>query len=435
MNSKKQLISGFGQYPIISSDVFRPEFLEDLQKIIKDNDHILATGSHKSYGDASLYGVSIDMHRLDNVLSFNKKSGIMKVQGGMVLGDLLEIIVPHGWFIPVTPGTKFVTLAGCVASNVHGKNHHSFGSFGQGVLSLEIVTAEGKLEKCSRERHKVVFLATLGGMGLTGVIYSVELALKKIGSSSIDLEQVKCSSLDEVFSVMDKMDKAHDYTVTWLDSMSSGKSLGRGIVMGGDHSKSGALKVHSKFQIPIPFRFPNFVLNNLSIKLFNMVYYFLGRTKKAKVHYNGFFYPLDIMKNWNLMYGKRGFTQYQLVLPLKESLEGIKEVLLVLSHEKCGSFLTVLKKFKKEDGLLSFPTEGYTLNLDFPLSEKTRRVCKILDGIVKKRGGRLYLTKDILMDKSMLEAGYPKLKDWKTVKKVYDPHNKFTSLQAKRLGL
>lgn len=424
MKSKRQSISGFGQYPVILSDVYRPESLGELKKIVISNDRILAAGARKSYGDASLHAVSIDMSRLDNVLSF--KDGVVKVQGGLLLGDLLEIIVPKGYFVHVTPGTKYVSIAGCVASNVHGKNHHSYGSFGKSVLSIDVVTADGKVVSCSRKKNADLFHATLGGMGLTGVIYSVELSLKKAGSFIL-LDQVKCSNLDLLFNALEKMDAEHEYTVAWLDSMKQ-----KGIVMGGDHIDG--VKLHNSKQIPIPFRFPNFVLNNFSIKLFNMFYYLFGRTKKCKIHYDGFFYPLDMLSKWNRMYGKRGFTQYQLVLPLAQSREGIKEILHVLSTEKCGSFLTVLKRFKKEEGLLSFPMEGYTLNLDFPVNARTKRVCNLLDVVVKSRGGRLYLAKDVFMDKEML-AGYTKLGEWKKIKRKYDPKHKFTSLQAKRLEL
>jgi decaprenylphospho-beta-D-ribofuranose 2-oxidase len=435
MNIKKQNLAGWGNYPTIVSSVYRPESLEQLQKIVRHADIILPFGNHRSYGDSALATIALDVKKLDNVLSFDKEKGILKAEAGLLVSDLLDIIVPYGWFISVTPGTKFVTLGGCVGANVHGKNHHKDGSFIKSTMSLEIVTADGKLVQCSPKKNKDLYQATFGGMGLTGVVYSIEIKLTKISSSFIEVENTKCENLDELFEALEDSDDTYQYTVAWIDSFAQGDSLGRGVLIAGNHSTHGSLTKAPKQKYQVPITMPTFLLNRLTLRLFNTLYYALNKTSKKLVHFNEFFYPLDAIHKWNRIYGSRGFTQYQFVLPLNQSREGVREIMEKIAASRTGSFLSVLKRFGKENNYISFPMEGYTLAMDFPMSKETVRLLQELDLIVKKRKGRIYLAKDALMTEQLFKDTYPQARTWIAIKKKYDPKNKFTSMQAKRVGL
>ena len=436
MKAKQQKIRGWGNYPVIKSQVYRPESLKQLQAIGKNTKKILAFGNNMSYGDASLSEETIDMKRLNKVLEFDKEKGICKAEAGILLSEILQIIIPYGWFVHVTPGTKFVTIGGCVASNIHGKNHHKYGNFSNCVKSFDIILASGELVHCTKEKNRDLFEATCGGMGLTGIIYSVEIELKKIESPFIEVTYTKCKNIDEVFKELEEKDKTHEYTVAWIDCLAKGNKLGRGIVMSGNHVKEKQpLKVHSKKRINIPFNFPNIMLNKWSVKLLNALYYAMHKSTRKRVHYDKFFYPLDNLHNWNRMYGKRGFIQYQFVLPIEVSEKNIKQILKIISGYGRASFLSVLKKFKNDDRLLSFTKEGYTLALDIPLDKKTRQMAKELDEIIINNKGRIYLTKDSLMDAETFKKLYPQIDEWKAIKKKYDPETKFVSLEAKRVGL
>ena len=436
MKSKSKKISGWGNYSHTYSEVYRPESLRDLQKIVKNEKKILAFGSNLSYGDSSLAETTIDMKRMDKMISFDIKNGVVKAEGGIILDEIIKIVVPQGWFFVVTPGTKYVTLGGCVASNVHGKNHHEQGSFISCVLSMEIINDNGELVECSKTHNADLFHATFGGMGLTGIIYSVVMKLKKIESKYVSVKYEKCSNMDVIFDKLGKYDKAYEYTVVWIDCLARGKNLGRGVIIAGNHSKkTGDLELTAGKNIHVPLYLPRFLLNKLFLKIFNTIFYNIHPDTKKEVYFDKFFYPLDAIKNWNRLYGRKGFVQYQFVVPLKDARSAVKEILnTVLS---CGeaSFLSVLKMFKDEDFMLSFPKEGYTLAMDFPATKRTAGVIKMLDEIVLKYGGRLYLTKDSFMDSKMLHKNYPKIEEWKKIKRKYDPEVKFTSLQAKRVGL
>lgn len=431
MRARSQVISGWGNYPVLQSQVYRPESLARLQDVVRRATHILPFGSRLSYGDAPLASVTIDMRMFDKILAFDKTNGIVTVEAGVTFGDLLDFLVLQGWFIPVVPGTKHLTVGGAVASNVHGKNHHRVGSFGNFVRSLDIVTANGTLVSCSLRKNKDLFTATVGGMGLTCVICAVTLRLKKISSVYMDVMTEKCSDLVTVFRALEKLDATHEYTVCWIDGYSR---RGRGVVIAGNHLEgNNGLFVRKKSQFCVPFTVSSVVTHPVSVNLFTFLYYTFSRTGRRVGHYDPFFFPLDRLRDWNRLYGKHGFTQYQCVFPVAEAEGGVTDVLAVLRDHGMGSYLTVLKRFGPDDGLVSFPMEGYTLAVDFPVNEKTDAVVYCLDAIVLRRKGRVYLAKDAFSQKEVFVHGYPRFREWKKIKKKWDPKNKFVSLQAQRL--
>ncbi len=431
MRSQRQNIYGWGRFPVVSSSVYRPESLAQLRSVVLSSPRILATGSRLSYGDACLGDVTIDMRRLDKILDFDSSTGMITVEAGITLDDLLRVIVPRGWFVPVTPGTKFVTVGGCVGSNVHGKNHHTAGCFGRHVRSMHIVLADGSLVESSSKKNKDLFVATLGGQGLVGVVYAIQLQLHRTPSSFVDVTYTKCSSLRSLMRSLEVADHTHEYTVAWIDTFSAG----RGIVIAGNHRQRGKLLVHKEPRVTVPPFFPSFFMRSVFLRVFNAIYYHVHPSGDRVVHYDSFFYPLDALRHWNRLYGRRGFVQYQLVVPLEHAHGSVSDILRVVGKSRIGSFLTVLKRFGKGDGGLSFPFEGYTLTLDFPVCQETRHLVARLDSIVRRYGGRLYLAKDALMRKEFFVEAYPSLSAWLAVKKKYDPTNKFVSRQSTRLGL
>ena len=341
--------------------------------------------------------------KLNFFVEFDKNEGILTCQSGVLLSDILDLIVPYGWFLPVTPGTKFITLGGAIASNVHGKNHHKEGAFSNHVLEIGLLNADGEIN-VSRESEPDLFNLTCGGMGLTGIILRAKIKLKAIETSYIEMKSIKASNLEEAFRLFDTH-KECTYSMAWIDTLSRGKGLGRSIIMLGEHTKAAEvnkkckLKVRNKSLFKVPIFFPGWILNRLFMKIFNVCYYNKQIKKEVikNVHYDGFFYPLDSIIQWNKMYGKSGFIQYQVVFPMDKSYDGIVELLSRSSSSVFGSFLSVLKLMGPEDNLVSFPMEGYTLAMDFPIREGLFEFLDELDEIVLKHGGRNYLSKDARM--------------------------------------
>jgi FAD/FMN-containing dehydrogenase len=344
----------------------------------------------------------------------------------------------------VTPGTKFITVGGAVASDVHGKNHHVDGSFSAHVLDMDIVLASGALMTCSKTIYPDLFWATCGGMGLTGIITRVRFDLKKIETSYIRQKQIKAKNLEEIIRLFDEY-KEYTYSVAWIDCLEKGAHFGRSILMLGEHAnledldaekKAAPLRLPKKRQISFPFTLPSFVLNPFTVKAFNFLYY--GKNFKREINnvvgYEPFFYPLDAILHWNRGYGNSGFVQYQFVLPL-ESKQGLVEILQRISAEGLGSFLAVLKVFGKQDDLISFPKEGYTLALDFPVRKGLFEFLDTLDKIVLQYGGRLYLSKDARMKPEVFFEGYSNTAAFIEILKKYNPDFKINSIQARRLNI
>lgn len=441
--SKKQ-IANWGNYPVMDSQEKIFSTTEEAARYVSVQEGFIPRGNGRCYGDASLSGNTISTLKYDKILSFDTEKGLLECQSGLTLDKILEVIVPKGWFLPVTPGTKFITVGGAVASDVHGKNHHVDGSFSNHILEMDVMLADGRLITCSTTDHSDLFWATCGGMGLTGLIIRVKFDLKKIESAYIKQKQVKAQNLEEVIRLFEEY-KDYTYSVAWIDCLKKGKNFGRSILILGEHAtleelpadkKKEPLKFPAKKQITFPFNLPSFVLNQFTVKAFNFLYY--GKNFKKEINnvvsYEPFFYPLDAILHWNRGYGKKGFVQYQFVLPL-ESKQGLVEILNKISDKGMGSFLAVLKVFGKQDDLISFPTEGYTLALDFPVRKGLFEFLDELDQVVLKYGGRLYMSKDARMQPGILQAGYKGLPEFIKIVKKYNPDSKIRSVQSERLFL
>lgn len=358
-----------------------------------------------------------------------------------MLSDILELVMPKGWFLPVTPGTRFITVGGAVASDVHGKNHHKEGSFSQHVIALKILKPTGVIISCSATENSDYFWFTCGGMGLTGIILEVTFKLKKIETGFIKQVQIKASGLNEVLDLFEQFSQ-YTYSVAWIDCLKTGTHFGRSILMVGEHASvpdlNGArLHPNKSLTLSVPFNFPSFVLNGLSVKAFNAVYY--SKNYKREMHsitsYEKFFYPLDAILHWNRIYGRSGFVQYQFVIPKQVGKTGIREILTRISAKGWGSFLAVLKLFGTQQGPMSFNMEGYTLALDIPINAKLFSFLDELDVMVKDFGGRIYLTKDARMKAEIFHSTYPNAASFTAFLNKIDPDKKIVSSLSRRLEI
>lgn len=440
----KKEIANWGNYPVIESDERTFSFTEEIQQYVRHTEGFIPRGNGRCYGDASLAGQTISTIKYDKILSFDTEKGIFECQSGLTLDKILDVIVPKGWFLPVTPGTKFITVGGAVASDVHGKNHHVDGSFSAHILEMDVITGTGEAITCSATAYPDLFWATCGGMGLTGVITRVKFDLKKIETAYIRQKQLKAKNLEEIIAFFEQY-QHYTYSMAWIDCLTKGKNFGRSILMLGEHAtpdelpakrKKSPLAPPKKLQITFPFNLPSWVLNTFTVKLFNFFYYNKNFKKEINnvVPYEPFFYPLDAIHHWNRGYGRKGFIQYQFVLPL-ESKQGLIEILHRISDQGLGSFLAVLKVFGKQDDMISFPMEGFTLALDFPVRKGLFEFLDELDQIVIRYGGRLYMSKDARMSPAVLQAGYKQLPEFINAVKKYNPTAKMRSLQSERLFL
>lgn len=408
-----QKVSSWGGFPVVEKEIHYDTTLSHLKKIVQQHNAVIPRGNGRSYGDAALGEVIISTKRLNKFIHFDRINGVLETESGVLLSDILALIVPEGYFLMVTPGTKFITVGGAIASDVHGKNHHAEGCFSECLISFKILNSEGEVVECSRQENDTIFWNTIGGMGLTGIILSARFKLKNIESIYIRQESIKAENLDEIFMLLEQSED-WTYNVAWIDCLQKGSKIGRSILMRGEHAlqielpKSKAhtgLKVPKKFSPNIPFYFPNFVLNTWSIKIFNWLYYAKQKNKILKnyIDYETFFYPLDAIQNWNKIYGKKGFIQYQMVIPKPFGKEAMHKILTTIAHSGNGSFLAVLKLFGKNNPKAhnSFPMEGYTLALDFKINKGLPDLVKKLDDIVTQYQGRIYLTKDSMSRASL----------------------------------
>lgn len=439
-------ISGWGNYPIVDSEVNRFDTERELKKLlVESQSKLIARGNARSYGDSALADNVISSLSYNRMLYFDSDNGILKCEAGVLFSEILDVIVPKGWFLPVTPGTKFITVGGAIASDVHGKNHHGEGSFSNYIDEFEIVCADGKVRICSRTKEVELFEATCGGMGLTGVILNATFRLKKIESAYISQKQIKAKNLDEIVDLFDEY-KSATYSMAWIDCLKGGSGFGRSILICGEHAtleelnnsqKKAPLILKPKKKLNVPFNFPGIALNPLSIKAFNALYYAKNYKKVMEgiVPYEPFFYPLDAINNWNRMYGKNGFVQYQFVVPKEGGKDGLVKILNKIRSKGMGSFLAVLKAFGEQNDLIAFPMEGLTLALDFPVRKGLFEFLDELDQIVLEYGGRIYLTKDARMDSQTLEKSYTNYSKWKTIIQKYNPGFKFASVQSDRLKI
>jgi len=385
-------------------------------------DSLLPYGLGRSYGDSCLNAGRelIDCKRLNRILGFDELSGMLRCEGGVSLSDIIDVFLPKGWFLPVTPGTRFVTVGGAIANDVHGKNHHCAGTFGSHVRQIALHRSSDGLVACSSNENADMLRATIGGLGLTGVIAWADIQLKRVAGPWIDADLVPFQSLSSFLDLSRESDGRFEYTVAWLDCF-SGKNL-RGIFFRGNHAANSGKEFHSKRGPKMPFALPAWMLNRYSVKAFNNTYYRLHarKTGATVLPYDSFFYPLDSIRQWNLLYGKRGFLQYQCVIP-ETNLAAVVELLDRIARSGMGSFLGVLKQFGSAPsaGMLSFPRPGLTIALDFAMrGERTLQLMQSLDEIVKQSGGALYPAKDARMSPALFEASFPR---WRSFVPYIDP--------------
>lgn len=431
-------LTGWGKYPRTDAQVIRPVSARDIAEIRADDaTPVIARGMGRSYGDSSLSARVIDTRSLDYFVSFDDSSGILTCAAGVTLADILQVFVPKGWFLPVTPGTRFITVGGAIASDVHGKNHHIEGSFCDHILSFTLATAGRGVVHCSRESQPELFTATCGGMGLTGIILEATFKMRPISSAYIEQTTLKAANLGEALALFDAHASA-TYSVAWIDCLASGSRLGRALLSLGQHARHGELRPGTAPGPGIPFDMPAAMLNRYSVAAFNALYYSRVRKagNKALVHYQPFFYPLDGISHWNRLYGRRGFLQYQFVLPRSAGPEPLAAILKRIADSGKGSFLAVLKTFGRgNDNLLSFPIEGYTLALDFKMDNSVLPLLNELDAMVSSYSGRIYLAKDARMSESTFKKGYPAWEKFRKIRQEWGADNLFHSLQSRRLGL
>jgi decaprenylphospho-beta-D-ribofuranose 2-oxidase len=443
-------LSGWGRFPVETCRVFRPEKRSSLAAILASGTEpsYIARGLGRSYGDAALNsaGGVICCERLNRLIAFDSTTGILECEAGVALADILSTFLPRGHVLPVTPGTKFVTLGGAIANDVHGKNHHRVGTIASFLLDFHLLTTEGDVLTCSREQNTDVFWATVGGAGLTGLLLSARLRLQAVETAYVRVDYRKASHFEEALAVMTESDHLYDYSVAWIDCLAGGKALGRSVLMRGNPARKDDLPARQKDdpltqRAPagrsLPLDFPSGLLNRFSVGVFNAAFYRMHRNQSGHiVPMESFFYPLDSIRDWNRMYGRRGFVQYQLAFPLETSRTGLAEVLERVSKSGRGSFLGVLKRFGDANaGLLSFPFSGYTLALDLPVSDGLVPFLKGLDALVLRHGGRLYLGKDAVTTPESFAAMYPRLEEFRAIKARLDPKNRLSSSLARRLGI
>ncbi len=447
--ARRGTLTGWGRYPLSESDIYRPEKIAELQAVVTgDATSLIARGAGRAYGDAALNDQNrvVDLTRLNRMLAFDPSSGMLRCEAGVTIAEIIDVFLPRGFFPPVTPGTRFVTLGGSVAADVHGKNHHRDSSLASHVTSFDLMLASGEVRRCSREANSELFWATVGGMGLTGVILELELKLRRVESAYFVGQVIRAPNLDAAIEAFERTDSEYGYSVAWIDCASLKGSLGRSVLNLGNFATldrlppklaQNPLNAPSPLRAAVPFDLPGFTLNSLTVRAFNAGVFALHRDSREHTIFNweSFFYPLDSIHNWNRIYGKRGFVQYQCVWPLAESRAGLIEVVEAIALSRRGSFLTVLKKFGAQDGLLSFPMPGYTLALDFPITDGLLEFLDTLDAMVLKRGGRVYLAKDARMRPEMFRAMYPNFQKWQAAKSVADPNNRFSSSLSRRLGM
>ncbi len=441
-------ISNWGNFPRVDAEIrtcLRPDALG---RIIAEPGEIIPRGLGRCYGDSSLCGTVLSTLRLDKMIGFRETDGLLECEAGVSLAEVLDAFVPRGWFLPVTPGTKFVTVGGAIASDVHGKNHHKSGSFSSQVVRMDVMLSDGQVVSCSRDENADLFRATCGGMGLTGVILRAAFRLIPIETAFIRQETVKAQNLDEIMKLF-RESADWTYTVAWIDCLSRGGAKGRSILIRGEHAAradisasrcaGNPLELPHKREFNVPFHLPGFILNGISARAFNFSYFNKSWAERSAsvVDYDSFFFPLDMIRNWNRIYGRDGFLQYQFVLPLKNSREGLERIFEEISRGPHVPFLTVLKLFgpREGEGIISFPMEGYTIALDFPIRDGIFPFMDRLDELVLYFGGRHYLTKDARMSRKVFDEGYPAAARFRDLKSRFDVNRKFRSLQSKRVGI
>ena len=452
-------VFGWGRALSSESEVIHVSSPEEIAQLFQSSHPrgVTARGLGRSYGDAAINsGGTIALledgfcsKQTRQLIEIDSDKGCARIDAGVSIEQMLRAFVPEGFFVPVTPGTRFVTLGGAIAADIHGKNHHRDGTFGQHVQSMTVLLSTGDIVELDRETNPDWFWATVGGMGLTGVVLDATIDLIPIATPQIEVTTTRCAHIDELFSLMsnEESDNRYRYSVAWVDMLAKKHAFGRGVLTRGNHSlvadeKSNKIHQRSvydpKTRVAIPQAFPNGALNTTTIKAFNELW-FRKAPKDSTTTLESitrFFHPLDSVRNWNHMYGSRGFLQYQCVVPI-DSSNVIKEIIAMMQSAKLPTFLAVLKRMGKENpGMLSFPMEGWTLAVDIAVgSQRVESALRDIDEAVIAAGGRHYLAKDAHMARSVLHRGYPQIEEWQMIQRQMDPTGLWTSDLARRLQL
>lgn len=439
-------LSGWGRYPLKTCHVYCPRSESEMIPLLNSGLPLIARGNGRAYGDSALNGdATLQTSYFNRLLGFNPKTGQLIAEAGVLLAEILEIFVPRGWFPLITPGTKFVTVGGMIAADVHGKNHHKEGSFVHSLDWLDLLTTGGQVYRCSPSENRELFYWTVGGMGLTGIILRAAFRLRPIETAWIRQTTHIAENLNEAIDLFEAFQEV-TYSVAWIDCLAGGSHLGRSVVMLGEHATGEELPAKYRqrpLQIPrrrkfsIPVDFPNGALNALTVRAFNQLY-FLKQQRQAGqsfVDWDTFFYPLDSLLAWNRIYGRRGFVQFQCVLPLRSAREGLSELLHCTSAAGAGSFLAVLKRLGDQQSYFSFPMAGYTLALDFPVSQHTFKVLDQLEEITLQYGGRFYLAKDSHLSPMRLRQSDSRVETFVQVRNGHRWNVNFASEQSKRVNL
>ena len=440
---------GWGAYLRSSCRYELPETPSDVGERV-DRRGSISRGLGRSYGDAATNagGQVLGLRRLDRYLGFDEQTGLLTCEAGVSLAQIIADFVPRGFFPSITPGTKYVTVGGCIANDVHGKAHHVDGSFNTCVQSMDVLLADGRVLTASRTELPDLFWASFGGMGLMGVVLRATLRLRAIDSVYFRKRSIRVDSLEAMLEALDEGDQQFPYSVAYVDPFAVGRRLGSGILTVGDRADVADLPpalasrrffVAGDPKLKVPFELPDFTLNPLSMRIVNEVLKLKLSSASPFDHYENFFFPLDWVADWNRGYGKRGFTQYQFVIPFDQGLARLREILTAIVTSGRLPFLNVLKRMGDAcPGQLSFPMAGYTFAIDFPVRGDVSALAALmhrLDRMVLDAGGRIYLGKDAFVNAPMFRAMYPRLDEWLALKAKYDPHNVFVSDLARRVGL
>jgi decaprenylphospho-beta-D-ribofuranose 2-oxidase len=426
-------LSGWGANTRADCDLRVPE-LESQIRASLDPGGTVPRGLGRSYGDAAINsdGRVLGMTSFNRYLAFDDASGALTCEAGVSLSDILRDFAPRGWMPMISPGTKFVTIGGCIANDIHGKAHHVQGSFSNSVDSFSVMLGSGEVVRASRTENSDLFWASFGGMGLLGVILTATIRLKKVETTFFRQRAIKVNDLDELLAAFAQYDKEFPYSVATLDVFATGArrdELPPALA-------ADPLRVSGPPKLSVPFELPTLTLNRLSIRVVNAVVQQLQARGAAFSHYEGFTYPLDMLAHWNRGYGAAGFAQYQFVIPFEDGPRRLRNILSTILSSSELPFLNVLKCMgKQSEGLLSFPREGYTFAIDFPIRKRTAELLKRLDALVLDAGGRIYLGKDAFLDQATFRAMYPNLDQWLEIKEKYDPRGVFSSDLGRRVGL
>lgn len=433
-------LSGWGRTPVHSTRLIHPEGEADIRAALAQGP-LIARGNGRAYGDSAVGQQTLDMRRLDHVLAFDPATGQLVAEAGLLLADIIACFLPQGWFPAVTPGTRFVTLGGMIAADVHGKNHHRDGGMRHVTDWIDLMDQDGTVRRCSRQENPELFEWTIGGMGLTGVILRAAIRLRPVETGWIRQTTRPAANLQAALAALEA-DSHATYSVAWIDCLATGDAMGRSLVMTGEHAALSELGGRptlppARRKRAVPVDLPGFALNRYSVRAFNALYWAAGQRQQGSrlVDWDSYFYPLDAILGWNRIYGRRGFLQFQCVLPDASAHAGMAALLRAISASGQGSFLAVLKRMGAAGGGLSFPMPGHTLALDFPATPRAQALFDRLEAITLDHGGRFYLAKDARLSAGTFRAADPRAADFARFRAGAGLTAHFASAQSARLEL